>query len=214
MNYTLEEIRDKAEVFSDKMGSDYFTLPVFLSAFETSALGFIGLRLKQVEKTQEITDDIRNLVVPKKIPVIVDTNNLSRYIAPVPVDYIRLLSYDVIYQDGSICRQANLLRQSEKKHALNNPSEKPNKKYPIITQENELWEVDSGSTVPAFLKIYYGKKPSIASTNELTKRIINLPDDVIEKILLNTLKLLYGFTADERTALYDKFEKEYRKVFE
>jgi hypothetical protein len=213
MEYTLSEVHEKLKQFADKMNSDYFPLPVLLSHFETATLKFIGSRLRIVEKTQEVTDDLRSLIVPGKLVVVKDSNDPTRYVAALPVNYLRLVSYDIHYADGSRCRRADLKRQAEYITALNDPNKKPTKQYPIILQEANLFQIDAGGVKPSFMAIKYCKKPTIATTGQPTLRIVNLPDDAIEEILLSTVTSLFNSTADQRVQSNYQLEEAFRKVF-
>lgn len=216
MDYTLSETHEKLKQLLDKMGSDYFPLPVILNFFETATLDFIGENLKIVEKTQTVTDDIRTLISPKELPIILNPNpGLEvRYIAALPDDYHRQVAYSVFYTDGSSCRRADLMRHSEYETAKMNPNRKPTKMYPIIVQESSQFRIDSGpGVIPSVFKLTYCKKPTYATTGEPNTRIVNLPDDAIEKILLKTAKLMFNKTGDERTGTTYQLEEAFRKVF-
>lgn len=201
---------------SDKMGSDYFPLPVILNRIETATLDFIGERLMEVEKNQTVTDDIRDLIKISKLLIIQDPNfpNEPRYIAGLPKDYLRLVAYDVYYLDGSRCRRADLIRKGEEVNALNNPNKQPTRMYPLITQEASQWHINCGlTTVPNTFKLTYCKKPTYATTGQPGTRIVNLPDDAIEKILLKTVKLLFHKTDDTRQQGAYLLEETFRKTF-
>lgn len=222
MDYILSEVNEKLKQFSDKMGSDYFPLPVLLNYFESATYDFVGERLTQVEKTQTITDDIRNLLKTSFVPIIispylsVDISNpptQTRFIAGIPTDYLRLISYSVFYKDGYEARRVDLLTHAQYNLYKNNPNRKPTKRYPIILIEDNLFEIDSGNEVPEKLKLRYAKKPIFATTGEPNKRIVNLPNDAIEKILLITIKSLFNKTGDQRIQYTDKIENTYRKIF-
>jgi hypothetical protein len=215
MVYTLSETHEKMRQMSDKMGSDYFPLPVILNRIETATLDFIGERLIEVEKTQTVTDDIRNLIKPVDLFTIQDPNfpNETRYIAGLPKDYLRLVAYDVLYADGSRCRRADLIRKGEEVNALNNPNKQPTRMYPLITQEASQFHINCGTSAPAKLRLTYCKKPTYATTGQPGVRIVNLPDDAIEKILLKTVKLLFHKTDDTRQQGAYQLEETYRKTF-
>lgn len=214
MDYTLSEVKEKLNQLSDKMGSDYFVLPVLLNFFETATYDFVGERLKHIEQTQEITDDIRNLISPPTlIPIIEDPNLSDRYIAALPADYLRQVAYDIIYANNERCRRADLMKHGEYITALNNPNKQPTKNYPIILQYSSLFQINSGSTIPVQLSLTYAKKPNFATTGQPNTRIVNLPDDAIEKILKVTVTNLFNKTADERTPMSEKLQEGYRKVF-
>lgn len=211
MDYTLDGVHNILQQFADKVDSDYFTLPDLLNHFTVSAHKFIADRLDEIEKTQQVSDDIATLVHPTKLEVIKDPNDSTRYIAAYPVNYLRLISYDIFYEGGYKCRRADKIRQAEYSVNSNNPYRRGTKQYPIILQENNLFQIDSGVAVPESMKLVYAKKPSIARTNEKTKRIINLPDEAIDKIILDTVTRLFNKTGDQRIQsnlhLEDVFKK-------
>lgn len=213
MNYTLSEVHYKLKQLSDKMGSDYFVLPVFLNFFETATYDFVGERLKIIEKTQEVTDDIRNLIIPKDIVVIEDPNTNGKYIASLPTDYHRLVAYDVLYANGERCRRADLLKHAQYSVYKLDPNRAPSKQYPLILQFDSIFQIDAGIAIPETFRITYCKKPTFATTGEPGKRIVNLPDDSIEKILKITVTNLFNKTGDERTQSSYQLQESYRKVF-
>lgn len=217
MDYSLEEVHQKIKTFSDKMGSDYFPLPIILKFFQTAAYDFIGERLRAVEKTQEITDDIRNLVKPRNLPIVFINEDSPIpepiYAAAVPEDYLRLLAYTIYYKDGTQCRRVNLSTQAEYEMRKLNPNRKPSRYYPVLLQEENIFKTDCGEAIGDILKITYGKKPTIATTGDKEQRIINLPDDAIEKILLMTVTRLFSKTADERGQTSYQLQEAYRKMF-
>lgn len=213
MDYQLSEVKTKLNQLSDKMGSDYFVLPVLLNFFETATYDFVGEKLKIIEKTQEIVDDIRPLIIVKDLSCLADPNITGKYIAGLPDDYLRTVAYTVFYADNSQCRRADLMRQAEYQMARLNPNKKPTKDYPLILQEASNFQIDSGSTAPKTLRLTYCKKPSFATTGEPGTRIVNLPDDAIEEILKITVTNLFNTTADQRTQSSYQLQENYRKVF-
>ena len=215
MDYTVSQVKKKINQLSDKMGSDYFTLPQILNFFETATYDFVGERLKHVEKTQEITDDIRNLISsPVNLPAIEDPNISGRYIVAVPPNYLRQVAYDVYYEGNVRCRSSKIIRHAEYINALNNPNKRPSKDYPVILQFDSVWEIDAGGTQPLHLRLTYGKKPNFATTGEPNTRIVNLPDDAIEKIMKITVTNLFGTTADERQQPSYQLQEAYREIFQ
>jgi hypothetical protein len=213
MEYQLAEVHEKLKQLSDKMGSDYFVLPVFLNFFETATYDFVGERLKIIEKTQEVTDDIRTLIIPVDITIIPDPDQTGKYIAALPANYLRQVAYDVYYENNERCRRADLIRHAEKIHADNNPNREPNKQYPLIIQFASTFQIDSGATIPVTLRLTYCKKPTFATTGQPNTRIVNLPDDAIEEILKITVTNLFNKTADERAPQSYQLQETYRKVF-
>lgn len=213
MNYTLSAVHQKLKELSDKMGSDYFVLPVFLNFFETATFDFVGERLDFVEKTQKVTDDIRSLIIFKDLDIIEDPNPTGKYITALPTDYHRLVAHDILYANGDRCRRSDIKRHAEYAIAKLNPNQKPTKEYPIILQYSDLFFIDAGTSVPTKMRITYAKKPSFATVAETNTRIVNLPDESIEKILKITVTNLFSKTGDERTQSSFQLQETYRNVF-
>ena len=213
MDYQLAEVHEKLKQLSDKMGSDYFPLPLFINFFETGTYDFVGEKLKIVEKTQEVTDDIRDLILTTDIDIIVDPNQSDKYIAALPANYLRQVAYDVLYTGTESCRRADLIRHAEYSSAKLNPNKQPNKQYPLILQFASTFQIDAGATVPVTFRLTYAKKPTFATTGQPGTRIVNLPDDAIEEILKITVTNLFGKTADERQQPSYQLQEAYRKVF-
>jgi hypothetical protein len=214
MTYKLSEVHQKLKELSDKMGSDYFVLPVFLSFFETATYDFVGEKLSIIEKTQTITDDVRQLIVSAEdLPITEDENIDGKYIAGIPSNYLRVVAYDVEYENGDRCRRADLIRQAQYALAKNNPSREPTKDYPLILQEASSFQIDSGVTVPVKFRLTYAKNPTFATTNNLNSRIVNLSNEAIEKILKITVTNLFNKTGDQRAQSSYQLQESYRKVF-
>jgi hypothetical protein len=214
MEYKLKEVQQKVQEFADKMNSDYFPLPVFLNHFETATHKFIGEKLRIIESNQEVVEDIRTLIQTGKLTVIKDANDTTRYIAALPTDYLQQIAYDVFYKDGTRCRRADMKKHSQKTISYNDPNQQPTKQYPNIFQESSLFHIECGSTaVPDYMKITYCKKPSFATTGKPETRIVNLPDQAIENIILTTVTRLFATTGDERMQSQYTIEEAFRKVF-
>jgi hypothetical protein len=214
MTYKLSEVHQKLKELADKMGSDYFSLPVFLGFFETATYDFVGEKLNIVEKTQTITDDIRTLIGPPvDLPITPDGNITGKHIAGIPSEYLRVVAYDVLYADGERCRRADLIKQAQYALAKMNPSREPTKTYPLILQEASYFQIDSGETTPLILRLTYAKTPTFATTDNLNVRVVNLPNDAIEKILKITVTNLFNKTGDQRAQSSYQLQESYRKVF-
>tara|TARA_R110000851_G_scaffold152172_1_gene293722 strand:+ start:26 stop:676 length:651 start_codon:yes stop_codon:yes gene_type:complete len=213
-DYSLSGTHLKLNQLCDKIGSDYFVMPVFINIFEMSAYDFISRKVKEIEKTQTIVDDIRDLIIPKSLNVISDPSSLGDYITGLPSDYFRLLAHNVYYKDGTECRRSDLIKHAEYETAKLNPNKKPSRYYPLILQYASTFQISAGpDAIPSSLKITYCKKPSFADVSNPQIRIVNLPDDSIDNILKKTVVELFNKTADPRFASSDKLEKEYQKIF-
>lgn len=216
MGFTLGEVENKINILADKLGSDFFPTPVLVEILELTTLDFIGERLKIFEKTQEVSDDISNLITPLKIPIISnpDTSFPEEYIAGIPPNYLRLLSYGVIYDDLTNARRPRLMKNSQYEAMRLDPNNSPTKFYPIIAQLDSVWKIYSGSSnTPAQLKIVFCKNPTMAGVTQLNTRVVNLSDEAITKIIYSTVTRLFSTTADNRIESNYMLQEAYRKVF-
>lgn len=213
MDYTLENVRLKIQQFSDKLGSDYFPLPVILNRFETDAFDFIKENIKHFEQTQQITENLRPLVVKTELNCIDDPNEIGQFIAPLPINYYQVLSYDIKYTDNTWCRRADIKSHSSYIANKNNPYKKPTKEYPVISQLENLFQIDCGQqAIPMVMKTVYCKKPTFATVGNTAQRIVNLNDDAIEEIILKTVIGLFQKTGDERFQSSAYIEQSYAQL--
>lgn len=82
---------DSWDELLDKMGSDYFPLPIKLSRFESITLNFIRESSTFLEATQRLSDDIVELSNSKTINIgAKDQLYMGKkfYKIPYPSDYI------------------------------------------------------------------------------------------------------------------------------
>jgi hypothetical protein len=216
MGYTLGEVFEKTNTLADKVGSDFFTRPVLMHYFENATYDFVGERLKVYEKNQEITDDISNLIIPKYIPMILspDIGFDREYVAAIPDDYMRLLSYGVVFQDESTSRRCRLMKNAQYMAMRNDPNNEPDPFYPIIVQQFSTWKIYVGSSLTPFqFRIVYCKKPTFAPLENDETRIVNLSDEAIEKIILSSITKMFNSTADTRIQSSYQIQEAFRKVF-
>ena len=221
ITYTVTEVKNKINQFADKLGSDYFTLPVLLNRFETSTWDFVGEKLKEIEATQTVTDDISPLIVRANLIVlpqpdfglITDIALAPTYACAEPTNYHRTVAYDVIYNDSTTARRVDKISQAEYQTAKINPNKKPTKHYPLLLQSASQFQIDSGDSIPKMLRLTYCKKPTFGTTGTPEQRIVNLPDDAIEKILLDVVTSLFASTGDERTQTNNQLEESFRKIY-
>ena len=184
--YTVLEAYRKTLEEADKMGSDLLTLPVFLMKFKSTSLEFIGARAAEIERTQQITTDIRDLVVPTKRALTPDPDVLGLHMASFPNDYFERIRLNVQYNDGLLSRQPLIIRHGEVDNANINPNKRAEKDYPHITQYSNYFSINTGipsiNTVqPSNLILTYVKQPTFgASVND---PVINLNDIVVTFII-------------------------------
>lgn len=203
MDYSLTAVHRKMREELDKIGSDYFPLPILLNKFQKASLDFIGEKLKMVELNQTVTDDIRPLIKNLEIPLIVDPNATRphQYIAAVPNDYLRLLRCSVRFVGETQSRRVTMTSHGELDPSYASPYKEPSNDYPLVTQFENYFGVHTNNLAgiaPEKFILTYGKLPSIANINDGGTRIINLPDDAIEEILSNMRTQALSTAGDQR----------------
>lgn len=202
--YTLEETYYYILEKTDKIGSDFFQMNTVLNRFKSATYEYLDSVFNEIEKTQQVSDKVKPLIIPKKFATIPDPD-LSGVIGSLPSDYYHLLSVKPIYADGTFPRKTKLVRHGSLEINTTDPFNKPTSEYPIITQYDNYLNVNTGAdTPPSNILIVYIKKPTFAALNEPTVRIVNLPDNVIEEIVELTIKQLFSTTADPRVQIPNK----------
>jgi hypothetical protein len=202
MAYTVTEAYNRVLEEADKLGSDYFTLPQVLKAFKKETLDFVGARAREAELNQEVTDDIRTLMVPVSIPFINNPDNALEKMAALPNNYHTRLSVNVLYNDGLKARKPTVERFGESNTNSISPFKKEDRMYPRIQQFSNYFNVITGlaatSTIqPSKLLLVYIKQPTFGK--ELTDVVVNLNDTVCELLFANTANAL-RFNAGENGA--------------
>lgn len=223
MDFSLQAVDRKVREYADKIGSDYFPLPVFMNRFEKATYDFVGERAKIAENTQEVVDDIKRLVRIAELVIIDDPNEslAGRYLAAQPADYLRLLRCTILFPGDTQSRRVTITKHGEIDSNLVNPYKKPSRNYPLVIQLESSFKVYTSSTpAPTFLKLSYVKTPSIVQPvsgtygpTELATRIVDLPDDAILKIMQSVVTDYYINTGDPRGNGAYQLQESFRKVF-
>jgi hypothetical protein len=214
MSYTVTEAYNRVLEEADKIGSDYYTLPQVLKAFKKETLNFIGERAKEVESSQEVTDDIRSLVESKLIPFIINPDNPLERIASLPNDYHTKLTINVLYSDGLKARKPLIERHGETNTNTLSPFKKADRMYPVIQQFSNYFNIKTGLSAgspiqPDKLILIYLKEPTFGKLQ--SDIIVNLPDQVCELLFSTTANSFLVNTGDIRAELDYKINQNYRK---
>lgn len=193
MAYTVIEAYNRILEEADKLGSDYFTLPQVLKALKKETLDFVGARAKEAELNQEVTDDIRTLLVPVSIPFINNPDNALEKMAVLPNNYHTRLSVNVMYSDGLRARKPTIERHGESNVNSISPFKKEDRMYPRIQQFSDYFNVITGlaanSTIqPTKLLLVYIKNPTIGKLQ--ADVVVDLNDTVCEYLFTATANAL------------------------
>lgn len=199
MPYTVTQAYNRILEEADKLGSDYFTLPQVLAVFKTETLSFVGAKAKEIELNQEVTDDMKSLLVPVLISFINDPDNPIEKIATIPNNYHTKVSANVLYTDGLKARIPTFERHGEHNTNSVSPYRKPEKMYPLIRQFANYFKVETGlgltATVqPSKLILIYIKQPTFGVSG--ANVVVDLPDPVCEYLFKETATHLRQSTGE------------------
>lgn len=214
MSYTVNEAYSRVLEEADKLGSDYFSLPQVLKAFKKETLDFVGSRAKEAELNQEVTDDLRSLVLSKLIPFLPNPDNALEKMASLPNDYHTKLSMNVLYTDGLKARIPTVERMGEHNTNSVSPFKKPDRSYPLIQQFSNYFNVITGigssATIqPSKLILIYIKKPNFGKLP--TDVVVDLSDSVCEYLFASTANHLRLNTGEPSAARDFQINETYRK---
>lgn len=213
MSYTVTEAYNRILEEGDKLGSDYFSLPQVLKAFKKETLSFVGARAKEIEINQEVTDDIRPLLVPVLIPFINNPDNATEKMATVPGNYHTKVSVNVLYTDGLKARVPTVERHGEHNTNSISPYRKPERMYPLIQQFSNYFNVHTGLALnatiqPSKLVLIYIKKPTFGVNT--TDIVVDLSDTVCEYLFQETANRLKLNTGEPQAAQDFQFNQTFR----
>lgn len=195
----------------DKMGSDLFPLPVKFNRFKTICLDFIRESTEYLETSQEISDDIRPLLVKRDFPI---SKHRDGFLLPIPDNYIRLISImPNTEDDGPIAKKVSILREGQYQSYKRDPYRTPNDDYPSVFRNSDGFFIDVGKTRHHYntATLAYIAQPVYADIQNPNDRIVNLPDISIEKILLKTCDSLRITTSDVSGATTYQFSQTFGK---
>lgn len=215
--YTLAWCDQYLDELLDKIGSDYFPLPLKLDRFITATYDFIKDRTKNLEITQEISDEIKSLIKSRKLSVlksVISIHSKNIWNCPEPIDYYRLIGLVPLYvynnEEISKSKKVTIIKVGQEIYTRD-PFREPNAEYPLVTRTSNLFSIyvgnDSTNYTSAF--ITYLKKPEFAKIDEDNKRIVDLSDSAIEQILLKTSNYLRFGVSDESAANNFQFNSQF-----
>lgn len=204
MPYTIDYCDNHLDSLTDKLGSDYFPLPVKMGRFVTMTYDFLRENAEWFEANQEVSDDIKPLVVRMEVnSVAVPNSNLNLFEVAEPANYFRLLSLVPLIVNGNSpiqrAKTIKIIREGQRDAYIRDPFRRPIPSEPHITRRSNFFEINVGPNSDNYTKamLSYIKKPTFGNINNLNEIIVNLPDLAIEKIMLKTAASLRFTTSDE-----------------
>lgn len=219
MNYTIDECDLYMDEKLDKMGSDYFPLPIKLLQFQKATYDLIRESTKFIEANQEISDDIVELLVEGfQRDMTQDVLNLNIWYSQRPDDYIRLITAEPYFLQNSKLEKkfkiVKIVKSGQYRSFKRDPNREPTPEYPLVLRtENKVmfdFGVDDG-TVYSKALFSYIKKPTFAEADDSNDRIVNLSDIAIEKILDRTCNALRVIVGDPSATSNYQFDQTFGK---
>jgi len=211
MDYSLSNTYEYVMDLLDKKGSDLIQLPEMFRVFKTATIDFIGERLPVIEKTQQITEDLRPLMDIKKIPVANNPTDPYSTIASVPSYVDHLVRANPMFANGTSGRRPKLIKHGNIDAYFADPNKRPSEEYPLIVQYLDYVKIFTGYNIkPINVLMTYLKKPDYALLSNQQQRICNLPDSSIEDIINKTVLILSGVRGDERIQIHGQKEQSFR----
>lgn len=223
MAYTVAYCDEFMDELLDKMGSDYFPLPIKLRRFESIALQFIRESTNFLEITQEVSDDIVAWVKTERRSLSggKNYNYLGKkfYRIVYPEDYLRFLAVTpVLKKSNNLIHPAMEVKVYRIGHfAINerNPFRRAtDERVNVYRMDNSvLIDTDYNSNPPitnfdlTYARVpVFGTKPSdmiIDTSNKI----------VVDKLMHKTCVSLRATTSDSDTALLDDLvERQGQKI--
>ena len=226
---TVGEFDKYLDELLDKMGSDYFPLPIKYNRFVSLTLGFIRENTRFLQISQEISEDIQPLFTREYV-VVNDSDSDSVKFINKPSNLFRLGSIkifrettgDILQQSGSFyespnlhntkIRKINFIRDGEENAYSMNPFKKATPIYPNLIQFGGFYRIDFGKKPDINYNralITYVKEPKFGDVSNLNAQIVNLHKVLIERIVLKTADSLRIGTGDETSGMTFEFNKRY-----
>lgn len=204
--YSLEWVDLHIDSMIDKMGSDYFPLLVKFERFKTMTYDFIRENTQYLEVSQEVSDDLKTLLVRTKSEIVKDADSFASNIwdLPEPADYCRLVSVLPLILDSVTGREmikakeVKIIKEGQNQAYKRDPFRIATAEYPNVLREANMFKIDVGADTTTYYKalLHYIKNPAFAVIANPDERIVNLSNIAIEKICLNTADSLRLTTGD------------------
>lgn len=206
--YTVADFDRKMDELLDKMGSDYFPLPIKLSRFESVVLNHIRETTILFEATQELSDDLISISVSKPFPLLAKNHMYMAknfYQVIFPQEYMRFLNinpysslpgkrekvYEIKYY------RIGHFNQNERNPLRNAKGDRIN----VYQMDNSVL-IDTTETFTGCYMSYI-EKPVIGKVP--TDIILNFSDLIVDKLMQKTMVSLRTTTSDEDSAYMDDY---------
>jgi len=213
MDYTLGEVFEYILDLTDKKGSDLHQEPDVINAFQTATHDFIREHIPVIENTRQVSQDLQKLMLTTKEVVIPNPDNPYTVICQIPSSCFFLSGVSPLFKGNVVSRRPRLIRHGDKSALQADPHNRATPEYPLNTQHIDIVEINSGvkeKAIGAYLTFL--KKPDFAKPGESNKRIVDLPDDVIDDLILKTVDTLLGIVGDPRKQISYQKERSFGNI--
>lgn len=217
--YNVEDFDRKMDELLDKMGSDYFPLPIKLSRFETILLQHIRETTNFFEATQELSDDL--VAISTTVPISLGAGKNFLYMAkrfykaPYPEDYMRFLNIYPYSESSGVPQLGNTyqIKYYRIGHFASNernPFRKAKGDTINVYRMDNSVLIDTENTF-THVSFTYVRKPVIGKN--LTDEIVNFSDLIVDKLMQKTAVHLRTTTSDQDSAYLDDYtERQGQKI--
>lgn len=206
--YTVADFDRKMDELLDKMGSDYFPLPIKLSRLESVVLNHIRETTSFFEATQELSDDLVEISVSKDFPLLSKSHTYMAknfYKIAFPLDYMRLLNVNPY---NNVAGEKNKIFEI-KYYRIAHFNQ--NERNPFRCAKGErinIYRLDNSvliDTDKIFTNCYmtYIEKPVIGKLQ--TDIILNFSDLIVDKLMHKTAVSLRTTSSDKDAAYLDDY---------
>lgn len=207
MSYTVEYCDKFMDELLDKMGSDFFPRPIKLRRFESVTLQFIRETTAFLEATQEISDDIVDLVVSLDRSLVNGKTHSFMgkpfYKIVYPSDYIRLLNVFPIAKKGfETDFEVKLYKLSNLATNLLNPFRKAEEGRVNIYRIDGSAIIDTNIPLQS-ASFMYVKKPTFGVNSK--DIMVNMGDLMVDRLMQKTCVSLKATSSDSDTVFMDEY---------
>ncbi len=217
IQYTIDYCDKYMDELLDKLGSDYFPLPIKMGRFVTSTLDFIRENTIYMEASQEISDDIKPLLVRANLVMALIPGQIGIYEVPEPNDYLRLVSVEPYARINGVLtkkyKKISVIKEGQRLAYERDPFREPSALYPSVYRNTNIFEINVGNDTDVYdtAKVSYIKYPTFGDIENDDDIIVNLPPIAIEQIMLKVAESLRFTSADESAAAIYQFDQTFGK---
>ena len=228
--YTIEYIDTAMDERLDKIGSDYFPLPVKFRAFEQATWDFIRETTGFAEATQEISDDLHTLVRERNLTLNqFPYPEAHKFFCQHPTDYHRLITARPLYEipalgtggpeqravyDNTIMKKLQIKKWGQNQIVDRNPHTEATEEYPVLYRRASqfLLEFQKGLTRDYdVLEIIYYKEPTFGDIELAESFAVDLPELSVQKIMDRACSALRFRTGDDHAPTNYQFDQTFGK---